>query len=66
MTASRKLAHDKVFFFKYFQKKAFNFFLKGITIKKIALNLYTNINELVYERLTMKVFSMTKKIFLSL
>ncbi len=60
LTASRKLAHDKV---------VFNFFTKRPLKKKkalqstnvIVLNLYIVINELVYERrLMMKVFSMTK------
>ncbi len=58
MTASRKLAHDKVFLF-FFTQKAF--FKKEIALqskKVIVLNLYIDINELVYERrLMMKVFS---------
>ncbi len=60
MTASRNLAHDKVFL-KDFHKKAFK---KKIALQSknvIVLNLYIDINELVYERrLMMKVFSMTK------
>ncbi len=59
--ASRKIAHDKVFFIlgqksHYFQHK------NGGTMKKvIALNLYISTNVLVYERrLMMKVFSMAK------
>ncbi len=56
MTASRKLAHDKVFHKKGFKKKV------ALQSKKaIAQNLDIYINELVYERrLMMKVFSMTK------
>ncbi len=59
MTASRKLANDKVFFF--FHKA---FFIKIIVLQSkniIALNFYIDINELVYERrLMMKVFYMAK------
>ncbi len=63
MTASRKLAHDKVFsnvFTKRPIVKTRN--ETGLQSKKvIALNLYLDINEFVYERrLMMKVFSMTK------
>ncbi len=63
MTASRKLAHDKVFF-SFFHKKAFKK-RNCIAMKNvIALNLYTGINELVYEkRLIMKVFSITKCLY---
>ncbi len=61
MTASRKLAHDKVFLI--FSQKGF-FIKKEIALQSknvIALNLYIDINELVYERrLMMTVFSMTK------
>ncbi len=60
MTASIKLAHDKVFFI--FSQKGL--FKKKIALQSktvIALNLYNDINELVYDRrLMMKVFSMTK------
>ncbi len=56
-TASRKIAHDKVFFIlgqksHYFQPK------NGGTMKKvIALNLYISTNVLVYERwLVLKVW----------
>ncbi len=57
ITASRKLAHGKVFF-NFFTKR--HFFTKQIALQSknvIALNLYIDINELVYERrLMMKVF----------
>ncbi len=60
MTASRRLAHDKVF--NFFHQKAF--LKKKIALQSkhiIALNLYIDINELVYERmLMMKVFLMTQ------
>ncbi len=56
MTASRKLAHDKVF--KFFHKKAF--LKKKKNQKVIALNRYINVNKLVYERRLMSFFSMTK------
>ncbi len=59
MTASRKLAHDKVFFI--FFTKSFKNKIALQSKKVIALNLYIYIKELVYERrLMMKVFSMTK------
>ncbi len=52
MTASRKLAHDNSFLIIFFHKKAFYKNRNCITIQKcyIALNLYIDINELVYER----------------
>ncbi len=66
MTASWKLAHDKVLK-KEFHKKAFKKKKNCIIIKKqhaIALNIYIDVidtNELVYERrMMMNVFSMTK------
>ncbi len=60
MTASRKLAHDKVFL-NFFTKRPSKKKIALQSKKVIALNLYININELVYERmLIMKVFSMTK------
>ncbi len=48
--ASRKTAHDKVFF-KFWGKKAI-FLKNGSTIKKkvIALNMYIGTNVLMYER----------------
>ncbi len=61
MTASRKLAHDNVF--KFFHEKVFFIKKKNALQSKnvIALNLYIDINELMYERrLMMNVFSMTK------
>ncbi len=59
MIASRKFAHDKVF--KFFHKRPFKKKIIALQSKKvIILNLYIDINELVYERrLMMKVFSMT-------
>ncbi len=60
MTASKKLTHDKVI--NVSQKQPFK--IKKIALQSktvIALNLYIDINKLVYERrLMMKVFSMTK------
>ncbi len=61
MTASRKLAHEKVFLI-FFTKRNL-FYIKNAlqSINVIALNFYIDTNELVYEsRLMMKVFSMTK------
>ncbi len=62
MTTSRKLAHDK--FFLIFHKK--NLVKKMVLQSKnvIALNIYIDINELVYERrLIMKVFFVTKFLY---
>ncbi len=61
MTASRKLANDKVFL-NFSQKRPFKKIKITLQSKNvIALTLYIDINELVYERrLMMKVFSMTK------
>ncbi len=58
--ASRKTAHDKVFFI--FGQKGHFFPKNGGTMKKvIALNMYIGTNVLVYERrLMVKVLSMTK------
>ncbi len=48
-------------FFNFFHKKAFKKIYIALQSKKvIALNLYIDINELVNERRSMKVFSMTK------
>ncbi len=59
MTASTKLAHDKVLIF--FTKMSLKKKLALQSKKVIALNLYIDINEFVYERrLMMKVFSRTK------
>ncbi len=59
MTASRKFSHDKDF--NFFHKKAFIKKKNCITNKKrYNSNLYINMNELVYERRLVKVFSMTK------
>ncbi len=63
MTDSRKLAHDKVLIsFTKHAKRPLKKIKNALQSKKvIALNLYIDINELVYERrLMMKVFSMTK------
>ncbi len=59
--ASRKTAHDKVFF-KFWDKKAIFLPKNGGTMKNvIALNLYIGTNVLVYERrLMVKVWSMRK------
>ncbi len=49
LSASRKLAHDKVF--NFFTKRSF-LYKKLLYNKKniIALNFYIDINELMYER----------------
>ncbi len=64
MTASRKLAHDKVFFLN-FTKGPFKQKIIDLQSKKVlALNLYIDINALVYERrLMMKVFVVKKPSF---
>ncbi len=59
MTASIKISSRQSFL--NFFPKHFNEKIALQSKKVIALNLYIDINELVYERrLTMKVFSMTK------